>query len=103
MNNGLAITWGIDNHFKTPYTIAADFSIQRECPTASLLRPTMSAPSGGICCNNSIWPSRLIWSIQNPEWTIRCRYTSRQGDLRRSDDRPGDPLLGGYVSLPGQP
>jgi hypothetical protein len=30
VNNGLAITWGIDNHLKTPYTIAADFSIQRE-------------------------------------------------------------------------
>ena len=30
MNTGLAITWGIDNHLKTPYTIAADFSVQRE-------------------------------------------------------------------------
>jgi len=30
VNNGLAITWGIDDHLKTPYTIAADFSIQRE-------------------------------------------------------------------------
>ena len=23
VNNGLAITWGIDNHLKTPYTIAS--------------------------------------------------------------------------------
>ena len=30
VSNGLAITWGIDNHLKTPYTIAADFSVQRE-------------------------------------------------------------------------
>jgi hypothetical protein len=30
VSNGLAITWGIDNHMKTPYTIAADFSLQRE-------------------------------------------------------------------------
>ena len=32
INTGLAITWGIDNHMKTPYTIATDFSIQRELP-----------------------------------------------------------------------
>lgn len=32
VNNGLAITWGIDNHIKTPYTISADFSVQRELP-----------------------------------------------------------------------
>ena len=32
VNNGLAITWGIDNHIKTPYTIATDFSLQRELP-----------------------------------------------------------------------
>jgi len=32
VSTGLAITWGIDNHIKTPYTIAADFSIQRELP-----------------------------------------------------------------------
>jgi hypothetical protein len=30
VGTGLAITWGIDNHIKTPYTIAADFSVQRE-------------------------------------------------------------------------
>ena len=30
VGTGLAITWGIDNHLKTPYTIAADFSLQRE-------------------------------------------------------------------------
>jgi hypothetical protein len=32
VNTGLAITWGIDNHIKTPYTIALDFSVQRELP-----------------------------------------------------------------------
>ena len=32
VSNGLAITWGIDNHIRTPYTIAADFSVQRELP-----------------------------------------------------------------------
>jgi hypothetical protein len=30
VSNGLAITWGIDNHIKTPYTIATDLSLQRE-------------------------------------------------------------------------
>lgn len=30
VNTGLAITWGIDNRIKTPYTIAADMSVQRE-------------------------------------------------------------------------
>ena len=29
---GLAITWGIDNHLKTPYSYALDFSIQHELP-----------------------------------------------------------------------
>jgi hypothetical protein len=32
VSNGLAITWGIDNHIKTPYTIATDLSLQRELP-----------------------------------------------------------------------
>ncbi len=32
VNTGLAITWGVDNHMKTPYTIAADLSLQRELP-----------------------------------------------------------------------
>lgn len=32
VNTGLAITWGIDNHIKTPYTISTDFSLQRELP-----------------------------------------------------------------------
>lgn len=32
LNCGLAITWGIDNHLKTPYSYAFDFSIQREIP-----------------------------------------------------------------------
>ena len=30
VNTGLAITWGVDNHMKTPYTVAADVSVQRE-------------------------------------------------------------------------
>jgi hypothetical protein len=29
---GLAITWGIDNHIKTPYSYALDFSIQHQLP-----------------------------------------------------------------------
>ena len=32
LNCGLAITWGIDNHLKTPYSYALDFSFQRELP-----------------------------------------------------------------------
>lgn len=32
INTGLAITWGIDDHIKTPYSIATDFSVQRELP-----------------------------------------------------------------------
>ena len=32
LNCGLAITWGIDNHMKTPYSYALDFSFQRELP-----------------------------------------------------------------------
>ncbi|MGC1872490.1 MAG: carboxypeptidase-like regulatory domain-containing protein [Acidobacteriaceae bacterium] len=32
LNCGLAITWGVDSKIKTPYTIAYDFSIQREIP-----------------------------------------------------------------------
>lgn len=32
VNTGLSITWGVDNRIKTPYTIAADFSVQRELP-----------------------------------------------------------------------
>lgn len=32
VNTGLAITWGVDNKMKTPYTVAADFSVQRELP-----------------------------------------------------------------------
>jgi len=31
-NCGFAITWGIDNHLKTPYSYALDFSFQRELP-----------------------------------------------------------------------
>ena len=31
-NCGFAITWGIDNHLKTPYAYALDFSIQHELP-----------------------------------------------------------------------
>ncbi|MGB7171265.1 MAG: carboxypeptidase-like regulatory domain-containing protein [Acidobacteriaceae bacterium] len=34
INTGLAITWGVDSKIKTPYTIAADFSVQRELPHA---------------------------------------------------------------------
>lgn len=29
---GFAITWGIDNHLKTPYAYSMDFSVQRELP-----------------------------------------------------------------------
>jgi hypothetical protein len=32
LNCGLAITWGIDNHLKTPYSYDLDFSVQRELP-----------------------------------------------------------------------
>jgi hypothetical protein len=32
VNSGLALTWGIDNRIKTPYTIGADLSVQRELP-----------------------------------------------------------------------
>jgi hypothetical protein len=32
VNTGLAITWGVDNKIKTPYTIAFDTSLQRELP-----------------------------------------------------------------------
>jgi Carboxypeptidase regulatory-like domain/TonB dependent receptor len=32
INTGLAITWGVDNKIKTPYTIATDLSVQRELP-----------------------------------------------------------------------
>ncbi len=32
VNTGLAITWGVDNKIKTPYTIAFDLSLQRELP-----------------------------------------------------------------------
>jgi hypothetical protein len=32
INTGLAITWGVDSKIKTPYTVAADFSVQRELP-----------------------------------------------------------------------
>ena len=31
-NCGFAITWGIDDHLKTPYSETVDFSIQREAP-----------------------------------------------------------------------
>jgi hypothetical protein len=30
---GFAITWGIDNHLKTPYAYSFDFSLQRELPS----------------------------------------------------------------------
>ena len=30
INTGLAITWGIDDHIKTPYTLSSTLSIQRE-------------------------------------------------------------------------
>jgi hypothetical protein len=32
LNCGFAITWGVDNHLKTPYSYAADFSFQRQLP-----------------------------------------------------------------------
>jgi hypothetical protein len=32
LNCGLAITWGIDNHLKTPYAYSLDLSMQRELP-----------------------------------------------------------------------
>ncbi len=32
LNCGLAITWGIDNHLKTPYAYAFDVSLQHELP-----------------------------------------------------------------------
>jgi hypothetical protein len=31
---GFAITWGIDNHLKTPYSYAFDLSVQRELPAS---------------------------------------------------------------------
>ncbi|HEX4019844.1 MAG TPA: carboxypeptidase-like regulatory domain-containing protein [Acidobacteriaceae bacterium] len=30
VNTGLALAWGVDNRIKTPYSIATDFSVQRE-------------------------------------------------------------------------
>jgi Carboxypeptidase regulatory-like domain len=32
VSTGLALTWGVDNRIKTPYTISTDFSVQRELP-----------------------------------------------------------------------
>jgi Carboxypeptidase regulatory-like domain/TonB dependent receptor len=32
INCGFAITWGIDDHLRTPYSEAIDFSVQRELP-----------------------------------------------------------------------
>lgn len=32
VNTGLALDWGVDNGIKTPYTMSADLSIQRELP-----------------------------------------------------------------------
>ena len=32
VNTGMAITWGVDSKIKTPYTIAADLSVQQELP-----------------------------------------------------------------------
>jgi len=37
---GFAITWGIDNHLKTPYSYALDFSIQHELPGGFLFEQT---------------------------------------------------------------
>ena len=34
---GFAITWGIDNHLKTPYAYSLDLSIQRELPGGFML------------------------------------------------------------------
>ena len=34
---GFAITWGADNHLKTPYSEAMDFSVQRELPAGFTL------------------------------------------------------------------
>lgn len=31
-DTGFLITWGVDSHLKTPYSIAADYSVQRELP-----------------------------------------------------------------------
>jgi Carboxypeptidase regulatory-like domain/TonB dependent receptor-like, beta-barrel len=36
-NCDFAITWGIDNHLKTPYSYALDFSLQRELPGGFIL------------------------------------------------------------------
>lgn len=32
VNTGLGLDWGVDSKIKTPYTLSADFSIQRELP-----------------------------------------------------------------------
>ncbi len=37
---GFAITWGIDNHLKTPYSYGLDFSIQHEFPGGFLFEET---------------------------------------------------------------
>ncbi len=34
---GFAITWGMDNHLKTPYSYVLDFSVQRELPAGFIV------------------------------------------------------------------
>lgn len=53
-NCGFAITWGIDDHLKTPYSETVDFSIQREVP-------------GGF--SSLIWLNRSTWWIPPRGWT----------------------------------
>ncbi|WP_446744073.1 carboxypeptidase regulatory-like domain-containing protein [Silvibacterium acidisoli] len=39
-STGFAITWGLDNKMKTPYTEAIDFSVQRQLPSGFTLETT---------------------------------------------------------------
>ncbi len=44
--NAFAITWGIDSHLKTPYSIALDFSVQQQLPGGFLLEAAYVGRNG---------------------------------------------------------
>ena len=68
VGTGLAITWGIDNHIKTPYTIAMDFSLQRELPHGFSLEANYVGTLGRHLLQQLDLANHSTWSIPPQAW-----------------------------------
>ena len=79
--------WGANNHLKTPYAEAMDFSVQRELQGGITLEVAYVGRLGGTCFRHWIWRSRSITRIHragattlptrpsSPRWWMRTAAT----------------------------